>query len=109
MSGLVSLWITAVGAALVHFLWEGALVACGLAVALTLLRRAPAAVRYGVSCVALFALPVLFAVTVARLAAGGGDGLGWLPAISGGGLHHALDAALPYLAAAWLAGMLGLS
>src|SRR5215469_2472054 len=52
----------ALGWALVHFLWQGALVALLLAACKPLLRRSSARVRYVVSCLfllALLALPVL--------------------------------------------------
>jgi GWxTD domain-containing protein len=52
----------ALGTALFHFLWQGA--ALALIPALALMFRSPR-VRYAAACVALFAMPVAFAVTFA--------------------------------------------
>ena len=51
----------ALGYALAHFLWEGALTACLAALALRCFHSSR--VRYGVVCVALVAMPVAFGVT----------------------------------------------
>ena len=50
-----------VGWTLIHFLWEGALIAALLAAALAFLRHAGSRVRYAVSCAALM-LMLVFAV-----------------------------------------------
>jgi beta-lactamase regulating signal transducer with metallopeptidase domain len=60
MSGAVS---QSLGWALVHLLWQGALVASVLAVALSLLGRKPASARYLLACAALASLLVLPVVT----------------------------------------------
>jgi len=65
----LALWVhtpvaQAVGWALVHFLWEGAALAAVLAAALFLLRPASARARYAAACLALFAMPVVFAITL---------------------------------------------
>jgi GWxTD domain-containing protein len=52
----------ALASALFHFLWQGAVLA--LVPALALMFRSPR-VRYAAACVALFAMPVVFAVTLA--------------------------------------------
>jgi uncharacterized protein (TIGR03435 family) len=44
------------GWALVHFLWEGALIACVYLIARTFVRRESGRIRYGLSCVALAAM-----------------------------------------------------
>ena len=108
MSALASAWVTALGAALVHFLWEAALVGVALAAAQPLLRRRTAAARYLVHVVALLALPALFAATLAAVAQSGADGLGWLPAIAGAEPHRLLPGLFPYLVAAWGLGMAAL-
>ena len=59
----------AVGWALVHFLWQGTLVALGLAAALSLLRSrsaTSATIRYTVSAGALALLPALLVATALR-------------------------------------------
>lgn len=91
-----------VGAALVQFLWEAALVGLMVVAAQPLLREARASVRYLVNCLALFALPVLFVATLAVIAASGGDAAnaGWLSVSDPWRLGLA-----PYLVAAWAAGM----
>jgi len=59
--------IRAVGWALVHFLWQGTLIAGGLAVILAVARRAPATLRYAVSCAAMLAMLVVSVATVSVL------------------------------------------
>jgi beta-lactamase regulating signal transducer with metallopeptidase domain len=59
----------AISAALLHFLWQGLLAAILLFTALSVLRTAPARVRYGLSCIALAAMilsPVITAFAVYR-------------------------------------------
>ena len=53
----------ALSAALLHFVWQGALVGVLLWLALLILRNRPAAVRYTVACAALAILAILPAVT----------------------------------------------
>lgn len=45
--------ISAIGLALIHFLWQGVWVACGTALVLTMLRNSKPQTRYAVSCFAL--------------------------------------------------------
>ena len=56
----------AIGLAVLHLLWQGVLVAAVLAVALRLLARSSANLRYGLSCAALAALVTLGVVTAYR-------------------------------------------
>ena len=53
---------SAIASALMHFLWQGAAIACALAVALIFV-RAPR-FRYGLAFVALLAMLVVFALTM---------------------------------------------
>ena len=57
--------VNALGAALFHFLWEGAALALMLALALLIFRGAQA--RYVAACAAFLAMPVAFVVTLALL------------------------------------------
>jgi GWxTD domain-containing protein len=57
--------VNALGAALFHFLWEGAALALTLAIALLIFRQAQS--RYVAACAALLAMPVAFVVTLALL------------------------------------------
>jgi beta-lactamase regulating signal transducer with metallopeptidase domain len=59
--------LEAVGWALVHFVWQGALVALVVAVALRSMRGASASARYALSAGALFAMILLPAATAWRL------------------------------------------
>lgn len=60
----------AVGAALLHSIWQGAAAAALAAAGLRLLRGAPAQLRYAVACVALAGVLGAWTVTAARSAAG---------------------------------------
>ncbi|HEX5341098.1 MAG TPA: M56 family metallopeptidase [Duganella sp.] len=51
----MSAFIFALGLTLMHFLWQGLLLGCAAAIALTLLRNSRAEYRYLVACVALLA------------------------------------------------------
>lgn len=111
------------GATLLHFLWQGALVGGLAAVALALLRDARPQVRYAVACAALLASLLLPALTLAWLLtapAGSADPamaafakdptapvVAWrmlatspTPGLAGGA---------PWLVACWAAGVAGLS
>ena len=57
----------ALGWTLIHFLWEGALIALALATALGVLRPASARVRYAAASFAMLAMLAAFALTLARL------------------------------------------
>ncbi|MGH9394623.1 MAG: M56 family metallopeptidase, partial [Terriglobales bacterium] len=82
-------------AALIHFLWQAALVALALA-GLQPWLRTPRA-RYAAACVALLALPAVFAITLMQM---GGTGAGTAAA----GLLPAAFA--PWLVGAWMLGAL---
>src|SRR5215472_11954483 len=59
--------LEALGWTLLHFLWQGTLVAVLLAVADTFLRKRPANIRYAASCAAMLLLLVLPAITFSAL------------------------------------------
>lgn len=115
-----------VALALIHFLWQGALVALLLAGANRVLRRASARARYAAACAALLLMAALPAATFARLrprgsasarpalatasaaampAAAASAG----PARDGRGRPDALATAAPWIVAGWLAGVCLLS
>ncbi len=122
---------------LLHFFWQGALVAAALAAALTLLRRGSSQLRYGVACGALVAMAVLPVATGLWLQAAertpGGSGVAAvhgsgsgepMPAAANAGARagHAvsttaaaptrltvIEPVLPWLVGLWLAGVGALS
>ena len=55
--------IQALGWTLLHFIWQGALIAAGLALTLTVMGRAAAQTRYAISCIAMLMLLVVPAAT----------------------------------------------
>ena len=57
----------ALGWALAHFLWEGALLAALLAALMFVARPASSRVRYALACLTLLAMPVAFGVTLVLL------------------------------------------
>src|SRR3954452_10240722 len=65
MNGIIT---ASVAWALVHFLWQGALVGLAAAAALSLLKKSSAAVRYAVAAGALLLMVVLPVATAVRLA-----------------------------------------
>ncbi len=66
MNGLSSSLVDTIGWMLLDSLWQGAAVAMALALALRLLRRAPAQARYLAACVAMALMPVLPVTSVGR-------------------------------------------
>src|SRR5690349_24763190 len=60
-------WLMHLGWSLVHFLWQGALVALVLAVVLRGLRRQSAEVRYAAACSAMILMATLPVFTFAAL------------------------------------------
>ncbi|MCF7958955.1 MAG: M48 family metalloprotease, partial [Phycisphaerae bacterium] len=56
-------WVYKIGWTLVHFLWQGAVLAVLLLLALRVLRRARAVVRYGVGCAVLLLMVLVPLVT----------------------------------------------
>jgi GWxTD domain-containing protein len=119
MSVLESLVATpmaaAVGWALLHSLWEGAIVSVALAFALTVMKSARG--RYAAACIVMLAMLGGFAFTLVRLAPSGMVGAhaaGWQAAPawngsagmdSGGALGPSLAAVVPWLAPFWIAGV----
>jgi GWxTD domain-containing protein len=107
----------ALGYALLHFVWEGIVVAMLLRATLALVRLSAARVRYAISCAALAVLPVVFAITFWQCFSGQTPRnplpLVWThvnpraPA-TGSGLAPGLqwEQALAWLAPLWMAGVL---
>jgi beta-lactamase regulating signal transducer with metallopeptidase domain len=99
-----------IGWVLLHFIWQGALVAALVAAGLWLLRGRGAHERYALACgglIAMVAAPLVTAaalvgpmLTAPALPAGGGGGPG-VPAAS------PLEAALPLITTLWLVGTIG--
>jgi beta-lactamase regulating signal transducer with metallopeptidase domain len=127
-------FFSALGWALFHFLWQGALVAGGLAVLEWLLRKSTPAVRYALACGALatmLALPVVTAWSLTvrphrpafpqspRAATHLGEGVSVSPALERGvslggslipaSLRDRLETLRPWALTAWFAGVLFLS
>lgn len=96
---MTSPWIAVIGAALLQFLWEAAGVALVALAVQPLLRRRTAAARYVLDCVALFSLPVLFALTAGHYAAAGAGAAGVMTA------QPLLQQLAPYIVGVWLTGM----
>ncbi len=136
MRGTETLWATpavqAIAWALVHFLWQGALVGLATAGVLSLLKRSSAALRYAVAAGALLLMLALPVATAVRLAGSPGTAvsgtslLGQTAPSSPGGpggrlgeegrgdegptaVREALPSALPWIFALWLAGVALLS
>jgi GWxTD domain-containing protein len=105
----------AAGWALIHSLWEGAIVAAALAAVLAVTR--PARVRYGAACVAMLAMLGGFGFTLVRAMPEGGQAvrtvgalgfpaLNLLPGMDGAvPAHPAWAAIVPWLAPGWIAGV----
>jgi GWxTD domain-containing protein len=117
----LDLWIhsaaaKALGTALAHFVWEGAVIAVLLAVALAV-SRGSARVRYGLACAGLLAMPIAFGVTLAMLWPQSADVLKVplppldlarvaMPLGSGGApVPWTFTSILPWTAPAWMAGV----
>ena len=60
-------WTDALGWSLLHFLWEGAIIAVLLAAALAALRRSNTRIRYVVNCAALLLMFISFVTTLVEL------------------------------------------
>ena len=105
----------ALGLALVHLLWQGAIVAAALAVSLVFLRSSR--IRYVAGCVALFAMLASFALTLTHFLPEGGSAVGTLskttppswntrPDLTGSNGHFAAFGTLvPWLAPVWISGV----
>ncbi|MGJ7917933.1 M56 family peptidase, partial [Massilia sp. LXY-6] len=112
--------IAALGWTLVHFVWQGALLGCIVAVLLTLLRNARPETRYAVACLGLLLCLAWPAVDLALLlrAGAGADGGRLLPGSAAApgqvaaakGLLSWLQDRLGWIVALWAtcAGALGL-
>ncbi|WP_342315499.1 M56 family metallopeptidase [Lysobacter sp. FW306-1B-D06B] len=123
MTDAIVALIPVLGRALLHFLWQGALIGLLAAFALHLLRDARPQARYALACVALLAcaaLPVLYVVAhwlvpaAATETANGTTMLGAGMAFIGNAdtapdWSSRLDAALPTIVMAWAAGACALS
>lgn len=111
---LQSSMVSRLGEALLHFLWQGAVVAALLAAALHGTRRHPARVRYGLSCGALAVMAVLPLASMVLLASGAAEGRS-LPVAMAGTTGPDLNATarplapgwLPWVTLAWGAGVVG--
>jgi GWxTD domain-containing protein len=119
-------WVRALGWSLLHFVWEGAIVAGLLAVGLKLLSGRSAQVRYGFACGALVLMTMLPLATFAYLVVTahgsrnaitdlGGQRMTVMvvsSGIRGGadswmmGVAALLDRALPWILAAWMMGVI---
>ena len=110
-------WAQALGYALAHLVWEGALAALLLLLALQILRQSSARTRYAAACLALFALSWAFAITFWIYLAGAYPRAsafprpawvwGPLPFPADGGTISAPQpwtAVLPWLTPVWMAG-----
>lgn len=73
MTDLADLWLPALSAALLHFLWQGALVGLLAWLALALLHNARPQARYLVACLALALCALLPAWNLVRAVGGAGD------------------------------------
>ena len=110
--------VRALGWALVHFLWEGALIALVLAAVLCVCRRA--GTRYGAACAAMLSMLAAFAITLAvsipdqetilrvprSMAAAAAAGAGDLIAGRVPTTLERLQVVLPWIVLFWMAGAL---
>lgn len=121
--GLGRAMVGVLGWALVHFLWQGALVALMLWCVLALTAARAAQVRYVAACAALFVMVALPVITLARLAPqayelaklGGLAGSASVISINADGSSatslwtlwmNRMDESMPWLMLAWCAGVL---
>lgn len=114
MNGFASIpWepaLTALGWTLVHFLWQGGLIAVLLSAALVLLRGRTANFRYAACCVAMGLMMVAPVATFAVVWQLQGDtaAAGVLPVLAdagASGLRQRISGALPELTLLWLIGV----
>ena len=122
-SGLAQAMIGALGWALVHFVWQGALVGLTLWCVLALTAGRASDVRYAAACTALFAMMALPALTFVRLAAHAYESVASSGLLANGGSMSIsadggsavsmwalwvdrMDASMPWLMLAWCAGVL---
>ncbi len=107
----ISSLVDSAGMTIIHFLWQGAIVALMIAVLLALLDRRSARERYAVSLAgmaAMLAAPVitfLNLVSSGRAGEGGLAGGAGLPTVTGTfSLPGFVEPLLPWIAVVWLAG-----
>ena len=105
----------AIGWTLIHFLWEGIVIAAALATLLTLIRSPR--IRYLAGCVALLAMLVSFALTLIHFLPARGSGAGallkmalppWKPQPNIDVFNSRFpdfDTLIPWLAPVWIAGV----
>ena len=107
-------WVHAVGWTLLHFLWQGALVAAAYGVARIALSHARPQARYALGLGALALLAALPVATLAHLAPVGGDAAGGVlasgavaiaPAAALAAPGFAVEPWLPALVGLWLVGV----
>lgn len=110
--------VPALGMALLHFLWQGALIGLAAAALLSLLRNARPQARYAIACLALLAcvLAPAWSVVQALVSAGVASmpavadpiafdsGLGMVPTMARPVLSSPPDALLPWVVLLWAAG-----
>jgi TonB family protein len=123
LSSTTALFAHAAGWTLLHFLWQGALVAIILACILALLSRRSAHARYLAACAALILMAVLPLITFARIVASEHSAANTFPisiplsiSVTGHGIATppesllyriavALDRSMPTVLAVWLTGV----
>ncbi|MEM7385671.1 MAG: M56 family metallopeptidase [Verrucomicrobiota bacterium] len=120
---LFFLWEAAehTGEALLHFLWQGALIGLGVALLLQVVGHRRAPLRYGIACGGLFLMATSFALTLLRHWPSP-MGVATTPAVSGAprllsggpGAEVAMAGTFPvtafsWLTAAWLVGVIALT
>jgi GWxTD domain-containing protein len=109
----------ALAGTLIHFLWEGTLIACGLGVAMQMFRSSSARLRYGLASFAMLAMLAAFGITlwevwpdtpatVRNYSSEGRMPVSALPARPDSLLPDA-DARFRWLAALWVMGVCGFS
>jgi GWxTD domain-containing protein len=119
-------WVRALGWSLLHFVWQGMIVAALLAVGLKLMRGRSAQARYGLACGALALIAILPLATFAYLVVTAHGARNAITDFAGqrmtvmilsGGIRGSsnswaglvtalLDRALPWILAAWMLGVL---
>jgi bla regulator protein blaR1 len=109
MSVAASSFVIAMGWTLVHFLWQGLLLGCATAIALTVMRNVRPQQRYIVACAALL-LCLAWPAFALMLRIGGADGARvgvrltgelMLPGAAGGGVATYLQDKLAWLVGFW--------
>jgi TonB family protein len=110
-------WVHALGWTLLHFLWQGALIGAGYALARLLARGSSPQVRYTLGLVALALLACAPAITLWQLApvatisalSGVATALPAMAATAGAAHELTIEPWLPWLVGAWLLGVSAVS